>query len=1051
MSNGDRTLVGQVIEFFVDSAPVEASWMNTMNRPLRQRTVGCLLTAVLGISLLEGGYTNFESSHVHPIDLTPNGSRLLLVNTPDALLEVFDVLGDGSLQHATAIPVGLEPVTVRARTDGEAWVVNHLSDTISIVDLNLGLTTDTIDVGDEPTDIVFAGGKVFVAVSQEDVVKVFEVSNLAAGPTLVPILNREVRALAVSNNGQTVYAVALKSGNRTTVVNGPVAHFNLDVSDANRLSAMNLRGQTCSSGPPSYPPLHSGIVRNPLLADPPDGIPKVGLIVEWNDVSGKWEDETGGDWTPCLPYRLGDRDLFTIDVTSLATTSFTSLGTSMFDVSVHPGNGRVYIPNTEALNNVRFEHPSGVQGHMVDNRFTVLDPANSNAITIVDLNEHINRMSDPATNLAEREASISQPGMMVWKGDGTVAYLTGFGSRRLFRVAGGCLAGSCIFGTSRAAPDAVEVGEGPSGVALLEARDRLYVLNRISHSLALVEASTLTLLDTIPLHDPSSANTRFGRRFLYDAVDTSGHGDAACSSCHLSGDMDGLAWDLGDPTGTFVPYSTADDNVRFIGVGGLPCVPGQPNCAAHVGFDPQKGPMTTQTLRGMLEPLHWRGDRPTMNAFNAAFVGLMGTSDVGTPGDPRGLSTADMERFRQFALEIAFPPNPYRNLDDTLTDAEVQIHGSLYAGNPFQGADAFDNDSTDGGSSCAACHTHPFGAGGGKLGGVTPVEPTSMDAAAVFNGTNDLSLHSDLKVPHLRNMYEKFGPVWADPGDNSLPETINGFGFSHDGSIPDLFRFFSASVFTLSSLNQAQEVRDLVAFMQHFPTGTRPAVGKQITVAPGPAAPSATRTAGEEKDLATLISLGDLADGNRHCELTATTVLGGRTRSYHLSGAVWVGDVSGEVAQTTEQLRNTAEAEITFTCAPLASGPRLGGNRDEDIVLNGDDCAPGDPSTWLDPLTVLNVGLDSTVPTTLTWDEQSATAGPSMRYEVVGGGLSELRASGVGVASCVASDLPMASFDDLRSDPPEGDGYFYLIRATNPCGVSVLGPGREALDSLTCN
>jgi hypothetical protein len=45
--------------------------------------------------------------------------------------------------------------------------------------------------------------------------------------------------------------------------------------------------------------------------------------------------------------------------------------------------------------------------------------------------------------------------------------------------------------------------------------------------------------------------------------------------------------------------------------------------------------MTTQTLRGMVEPLHWRGDRGTMNAFNKAFVGLMGTQDKGpVNGDP---------------------------------------------------------------------------------------------------------------------------------------------------------------------------------------------------------------------------------------------------------------------------------------------------------------------------------------------------------------------------------------------------------------------------------
>ena len=37
--------------------------------------------------------------------------------------------------HAASVPVGLEPVAVAARTDGEVWVVNHLSDSVSIVDV----------------------------------------------------------------------------------------------------------------------------------------------------------------------------------------------------------------------------------------------------------------------------------------------------------------------------------------------------------------------------------------------------------------------------------------------------------------------------------------------------------------------------------------------------------------------------------------------------------------------------------------------------------------------------------------------------------------------------------------------------------------------------------------------------------------------------------------------------------------------------------------------------------------------------------------------------
>ena len=50
-------------------------------------------------------------------------------------------------------------VAVAVRNDGEVWVVNHLSDSISIVNTaaNPPRVTRTLLVGDEPRDIVFAG------------------------------------------------------------------------------------------------------------------------------------------------------------------------------------------------------------------------------------------------------------------------------------------------------------------------------------------------------------------------------------------------------------------------------------------------------------------------------------------------------------------------------------------------------------------------------------------------------------------------------------------------------------------------------------------------------------------------------------------------------------------------------------------------------------------------------------------------------------------------------------------------------------------------------
>jgi YVTN family beta-propeller protein len=80
------------------------------------------------------------------------------MNTPDNNLEIFSV-GASGLTKLSSISVGLEPVSVAARSNTEVWVVNHLSDSISIVDVSASpaRVKRTLLVGDEPRDIVFAG------------------------------------------------------------------------------------------------------------------------------------------------------------------------------------------------------------------------------------------------------------------------------------------------------------------------------------------------------------------------------------------------------------------------------------------------------------------------------------------------------------------------------------------------------------------------------------------------------------------------------------------------------------------------------------------------------------------------------------------------------------------------------------------------------------------------------------------------------------------------------------------------------------------------------
>jgi YVTN family beta-propeller protein len=79
------------------------------------------------------------------------------VNTPDNRLEIFSVAG--GLVPLASVSVGLEPIAIAEDPAGRVWVVNHLSDSVSVVDVDDAIpqVIQTLWVGDEPRDIVFAG------------------------------------------------------------------------------------------------------------------------------------------------------------------------------------------------------------------------------------------------------------------------------------------------------------------------------------------------------------------------------------------------------------------------------------------------------------------------------------------------------------------------------------------------------------------------------------------------------------------------------------------------------------------------------------------------------------------------------------------------------------------------------------------------------------------------------------------------------------------------------------------------------------------------------
>src|SRR5689334_18999619 len=131
---------------------------DTGEGPVRSR-LEALSASIHTVPQSSHPYTLFETLQVRPLALSPNGKLLLACNTPDNRLEVFAVR-KGGLQAVGSVAVGLEPIAVAARTQNEVWVVNHLSDSVSIVQVDNGGSSRvvrTLLVGDEPRDIVFGG------------------------------------------------------------------------------------------------------------------------------------------------------------------------------------------------------------------------------------------------------------------------------------------------------------------------------------------------------------------------------------------------------------------------------------------------------------------------------------------------------------------------------------------------------------------------------------------------------------------------------------------------------------------------------------------------------------------------------------------------------------------------------------------------------------------------------------------------------------------------------------------------------------------------------
>ena len=896
----------------------------------------CLCFLLLPFSAIaQGDFANFETAPIHPLDLSPDGSRLAVAHTAQGRVEIMRLDVAGTPSKEFSLPVGVDPVSVRWRTGNELWVVNHLSDSVSVIDLAGRTVLRTLATDDEPCDVVFAGSppQAFVSCSQTNTVLVFDPANPHTAARRVAITGEEPRALAVSPDGSKVYAAIFESGNSTTIIggggDGVIINFPPNaVSDpAGPYGGIN-------------PPPNSGNaylpVQNPAAGPPP----KVGLIVK-KSASGAWLDDNGRDWTSMVSganaaksgrpvgWDLVDNDVAIIDAGNLSVSYAKRMMNLCMALAVNPATGRVSVVGTEATNEVRFEPK--VNGTFVRVNLARFDPATPGTIAINDLNPQL-RYDTERVPQAERNQSLGDPRAVAWMGDGSKGFVAGMGSDNLVVIDA---AGVRV----QASP--IEVGKGPCGLAVSDARQRLYVWNRFESTISVINTTTYAEVTRTALFDPTPQVIREGRPLLYDTRRTSGLGQVSCGSCHIDARMDRLAWDLGDPAGAI---KTVTGSLHNLG-GGVPGL-----TTNFTSFHPMKGPMTTQTLQDIIgkEPHHWRGDRNGLEEFNGAFTGLL--------GDDTGLTPAEMQQFENFLATVRIPPNAYRNLDNTLPN-KLPLPGHYKTGRFGNAGDPLPDGNAKraldtlyrplgrgidrGVFACVTCHTLPTGMGTDtRLSLATqqfspiPAGPAGERHHALVSV--DGSTQRAIKVAQLRNLDDKVG------FEMTQPLSLSGFGFAHDGSVDSLARFMSEGAF---NPNNDQEVADLVALLLAFsgsefgspapgePPGTASvdapaAVGKQATL---------TGSGTPVQDAARLSSLIQLATAGK-IDLVAHATVSGTPRGWHFKGGTWHTDQQNLSESLAAILGRTTEAApATFTAVLVGSGRRLGVERDRDGLLDFDE------------------------------------------------------------------------------------------------------------------
>jgi len=768
------------------------------------------------------GHQSFTSPQVNPIVAAPDGSRIFVANTTSNTVEIIEP-GESRIP----VGVGVEPVSLALRPGGtELWVSNHVSDSVSVVDVDPESPTfltvietiqdvdgDGVSRFDEPAGIAFASDqKAYVALSSRNDVAVVD-ANTYQVTGRIHITAQDPRAIAVRDG--RLYVAAFESSNQSELAvcpeEPPIAgtQCSLDLADLGTfvLASPNIPGEPVE------------IVRDP---DVPD------------------------------------RDLFVFDTADDSLLDVVEgVGTLLYGLAVD-STGRAFVSLTEARNEVNGQFGQNLvdlDNRMFLNQVARVDcgGAGCGAPTILDLEP------PPPAQPARSDALATPYGIAVSEDDSIVVG-TAMGTSRIFTLDAG----------SGAVLDVLDLNDGaaadfgqqiPKGVALVSdaegAPQTAYVLNSLENTVSVVDVSdpsALVHLEKFAVGlDPTPEPVRRGRIAFANAF-ASDSATFSCESCHPDNHTDQLLWRIGGAC--FFGDCTGDDEVRST----MPVKGLRNTLPLHwdgtLG-DPFGGPNGAIGNGGSEPPSCTLGDADGdhdcfRDLVDASLSGVMcdqvGGCAAGPSGLPGRLDEQAREDMATFLAAPVYPPARSRAADDTVSsqaldgfeDFFVDVSGPNDLGDVLGVTTCADMDS--------GCHALPLGVdhNSATLGGFD---------APTMRGMTDRFLHFSAGITTAEEVLA-FGsePQQVDLGGIILdypgppPELVwdPAEGYEEDVSFQTAFIAFQP-IYGAGAL-------DMFQMFEEASTGFSGAVARQVQLN------ARTTSPGQISTTDTLLAALELAD-----------------------------------------------------------------------------------------------------------------------------------------------------------------------------------------------